>query len=189
MIPAMRMRFPLGGLAEKTPVLVSLSLCIGVGAGFGAYGFRWLIGFVQSVFWTQGASFIPWAFLGTLLIPAAGGALVGPLVYFLARETKGHGVPEVMLAVAEAQGRMRFRVVFVKALASALCIGSGGSAGREGPIVQIGAALGSTLGQLARVPAEILRTLVAAGAAGGISATFNAPIAGVFFALEVILRD
>ena len=185
----MRVRVPLNGLIEKTPILVSLSLCIGVGAGFGAYGFRWLIGFVQHVFWKQGASLVPLAFLNTLLIPAAGGALVGPLVYFLARETKGHGVPEVMLAVAEEQGRMRFRVVFVKALASALCIGTGGSAGREGPIVQIGSALGSTLGLLAKVPVEIVRTLVAAGAAGGISATFNAPIAGVFFALEVILRD
>jgi chloride channel protein, CIC family len=184
-----RIRFPLSGLAEKTPFLVSLSLCIGVGAGFGAYGFRWLIGFVQSVFWQHGGALFPWAPLSTLLIPAAGGALVGPLVYFLARETKGHGVPEVMLAVAEEQGRMRFRVVFVKALASALCIGSGGSAGREGPIVQIGSALGSTLGQLAKVPVEIVRTLVAAGAAGGIAATFNAPIAGVFFSLEVILRD
>ncbi|MBI2202095.1 MAG: chloride channel protein, partial [Armatimonadetes bacterium] len=174
---------------EKTPILVFLSLCIGVGAGFGGYGFRWLIGFVQNGFWKQGASLVPWAALSTVLIPAVGGALVGPLVYFLARETKGHGVPEVMLAVAEEQGRMRFRVVFVKALASALCIGTGGSAGREGPIVQIGAALGSTLGQLTKVPVEILRTLVAAGAAGGISATFNAPIAGVFFSLEVILRD
>ena len=185
----MRIRFPLNGLAEKTPILVSLSLCIGIGAGVGAYVFRWLIGFVQTVFWQHGAPIVPWAFLSTLLIPAAGGALVGPLVYFLARETKGHGVPEVMLAVAEEQGRMRFRVVFVKALASALCIGTGGSAGREGPIVQIGSALGSTLGQLAKVPVEIVRTLLAAGAAGGISATFNAPIAGVFFSLEVILRD
>ncbi len=185
----MRIRFPLSGLAEKTPILVLLSLCIGVGAGLGAYGFRWLIGFVQNVFWKQGASLVPWASLSTVLIPAAGGALVGPLVYFLARETKGHGVPEVMLAVTEEHGRMRFRVVFVKALASALCIGTGGSAGREGPIVQIGSALGFTLGQLTKVPVEILRTLVAAGAAGGISATFNAPIAGVFFSLEVILRD
>src|SRR3974377_381843 len=112
----MRIRFPVSGLAEKRPILVSLSLCTGVGAGFGAYGFRWLISFVQNVFWKHGASLVPSALLSTVLIPAAGGALVGPLVYFLARETKGHGVPEVMLAVAEEQGRMRFRVVFVKAL-------------------------------------------------------------------------
>jgi CIC family chloride channel protein len=185
----MSIRGPVGKLIDKTPTLISLSLCIGVGAGLGAYGFRWLIGFVQRLFWSHGASLMPWGAASTVLIPAVGGALVGPLVYFLAHETKGHGVPEVMLAVAEGQGRMRFRVVFVKALASALCIGSGGSAGREGPIVQIGAALGSTLGQLTKVPLEILRTLVAAGAAGGIAATFNAPIAGVFFSLEVILRD
>ena len=77
----------------------------------------------------------------------------------------------------------------VKALASAICIGSGGSVGREGPIVQIGSALGSTVGQVLRLPESRLRLLVACGAAGGISATFNAPIAGVFFALELILRD
>jgi CIC family chloride channel protein len=183
----MRVRF--GKLSDTTPTLVSLSIGIGVGAGFGAYGFRWLIGLVQQVFWGHGAALVPWAAVSILVIPAAGGALVGPIVYFLARETKGHGVPEVMLAVAKDQGRMRFRVVLVKALASALCLGTGGSAGREGPIVQIGSALGSTLGQLTQVPAAILRTLVAAGAAGGIAATFNAPIAGVFFSLEVILRD
>ena len=94
-----------------------------------------------------------------------------------------------MLAVAENGGRIRPRVAIVKSLASALCIGSGGSVGREGPIVQIGSALGSTLGQLLRVPESRLRLLVACGAAGGIAATFNAPIAGVVFALELILRD
>ena len=94
-----------------------------------------------------------------------------------------------MLAVAREGGRIRPRVAVVKSLASALCIGSGGSVGREGPIVQIGSALGSTVGQLARLPRARPRLLVACGAAGGISATFNAPIAGVFFALEVILRD
>src|SRR5690348_7004117 len=94
-----------------------------------------------------------------------------------------------MLAVSELGGRIRPQVPAVKALASALCIGSGGSVGREGPIVQIGSALGSAIGQLARVPGRRLRLLVACGAAGGISATFNAPIAGVFFALEVLLGD
>jgi CIC family chloride channel protein len=115
--------------------------------------------------------------------------LYGPLIYFFARESRGHGVPEVMLAVAERGGRIRPQVAVIKSLASALCIGSGGSVGREGPIVQIGSALGSTLGQVTRVRESRLRVLVACGAAGGISATFNAPIAGVFFALELILRD
>ena len=79
-------------------------------------------------------------------LPALGGLIFGPLIYFFAREAKGHGVPEVMLAVAQRGGRIRPAVAVVKSLASALCIGSGGSVGREGPIVQIGSALGSTLG-------------------------------------------
>jgi CIC family chloride channel protein len=176
-------------LADETRLLVALSLIIGVGSGLGAYGFRWLIGFIHHAFWDQGAWIAPWAPMWTLFVPAAGGVLVGPLVYFLAREAKGHGVPEVMLAIAEQGGRIRFRVVFVKALASALCIGTGGSAGREGPIVQIGAAFGSAVGQLMRLPVDVLRTVLAAGAAGGIAATFNAPIAGVVFSLEVLLRE
>jgi len=114
-----------------------------------------------------------------IFVPVVGGLLYGPLVSLFAREARGHGVPEVMLAVAERGGRIRPRVAIVKSLASALCIGSGGSVGREGPIVQIGSALGSTLGQILRVPELRLRLLVACGAAGGISATFNAPIAGV----------
>jgi chloride channel protein, CIC family len=128
----------------------------------------------------------PWF---VVLAPALGGLVYGPLVDRFAREARGHGVPEVMLAVAEHGGRIRPRVAIVKSLASALCIGSGGSVGREGPIVQIGSALGSALGQVLRVPSSRLRLLVACGAAGGISATFNAPIAGVVFALELILRN
>jgi CIC family chloride channel protein len=124
-----------------------------------------------------------------VLVPALGGLVYGPLVDRFAREARGHGVPEVMLAVAERGGRIRPRVALVKALASAFCIGSGGSVGREGPIVQIGSALGSGFGQVIRVPDSRLRLLVACGAASGVSATFNAPIAGVVFALELILRD
>ncbi len=99
------------------------------------------------------------------------------------------GYPEVLLAVAQRGGRIRPAVAVVKALASALCIGSGGSVGREGPIVQIGSAMGSTVGQALRMSDDRIRTLVACGAAGGIAATFNAPIAGVFFALEVIVGE
>jgi CIC family chloride channel protein len=124
-----------------------------------------------------------------LAIPATGGLIVGPLIYFFAREARGHGVPEVMKAVALHGGVIRARIVAVKALASALSIGTGGSVGREGPIVQIGAAFGSTLGQLLRLPTLQIRTLVACGAAAGISATFNAPIAGALFASEVIVGN
>ncbi|HUU80897.1 MAG TPA: chloride channel protein, partial [Acidobacteriota bacterium] len=122
-------------------------------------------------------------------IPALGGLVVGPIVYFLAREAKGHGVPEVMEAVALRSGLIRKRVVVVKCLASAICIGTGGSVGREGPIVQIGSAVGSAIGQLLKVSADRIRTLVGCGAAAGIAATFNAPIAGSMFALEIVLGD
>ena len=111
------------------------------------------------------------------------------MIYFLAREAKGHGVPEVMEAVALRGGRIRPIVVVVKSLASSISIGTGGSVGREGPIVQIGSALGSTLGQRLKLSDGRVRNLVACGAAAGIAATFNAPIAGVFFALEVILGE
>jgi CIC family chloride channel protein len=122
-----------------------------------------------------------------LIIPALGGAIFGPLIYRFAREAKGHGVPEVMEAVALRGGRIRPRVAVVKSLASAICIGTGGSVGREGPIAQIGSALGSAVGQLFRLSDDRVRNLVACGAAGGVAATFNAPIAGSVFALEVIL--
>lgn len=175
---------------SETKILVSLSIVVGLASGLGAYLFRWLIGEFQDFFFGLGGSalfFLKGYYV--ILVPAIGGAIVGPLIYFFAREAKGHGVPEVMLAVAHYGGRIRPRVALVKALASSICIGSGGSVGREGPIVQIGSAIGSTIGQLLNVPSELIRTLVACGAAGGISATFNAPIAGVLFSLEVILRD
>jgi CIC family chloride channel protein len=176
-----------------------LALVVGTGAGLGAVGFRYLIlGFTYLFsgyrdYSAEGhsgyglASGIGRWFV--LVVPILGGLLYGPLIARFAPEARGHGVPEVMLAVSEQGGRIRPQVSVVKSLASALCIGSGGSVGREGPIVQIGSALGSSLGQWTHVPESRLRILVACGAAGGISATFNAPIAGVFFALELILRD
>ena len=165
-----------------------LSFVVGAIAGLGAVVFRWLISTFQALFFSSGANYL--GFLGqyyVILIPAAGGLIVGLLVYFGAREARGHGVPEVMEAVAVRGGRIRPRVALVKVLASSICIGSGGSVGREGPIVQIGASFGSTVGQWLRLSDGWVRTLVACGAAGGISATFNTPIGGVFFAMEVIL--
>ncbi|MEU4244678.1 chloride channel protein [Actinoplanes sp. NPDC026619] len=176
-----------------------LAVGIGLGAGLGAAAFRTLLEAATQIFSghadyaaVAGAanSHLPW--LGrwfVLFTPVVAGLVYGPLVYAFAREARGHGVPEVMYAVAESGGRIRPRVAVVKALASALCIGGGGSVGREGPIVQIGSALGSALGQVLRLPESRLRLLVGCGAAGGIAATFNTPIAGVFFALELILAD
>jgi CIC family chloride channel protein len=179
--------------------LVVLALLVGVGAGLGAIVFRYLIGWFTFAFSGQSdyasAGGAPHALLPALgrwfvlVVPALGGLLYGPLIDRFAREARGHGVPEVMAAVAEHGGRIRPRVAAIKSLASALCIGAGGSVGREGPIVQIGSAIGSSIGQALRVPESRLRLLVACGAAGGISATFNAPIAGVMFGLELILRD
>jgi chloride channel protein, CIC family len=175
--------------SSENAVMSTSAALVGVSAGTGAVVFRWLIDFFRETAFGGGAEAL--SFLGpyyVVLIPAIGGLGVGPLVYFFAREAKGHGVPEVMEAVALRGGRIRPVVAVVKSLASSLCIGTGGSVGREGPIVQIGCALGSTLGQNFRLSDERIRTLLACGAAGGIAATFNAPIAGVFFALEVILR-
>ncbi len=179
--------------------LIAIALIVGGGAGLGAVGFRWLInGFTwlatgHETFGQQGriaSSHLPWLGLGFfVLIPIVGGLIYGPLIQRFAREARGHGVPEVMLAVAENGGRIRPQVSVVKALASALCIGVGGSVGREGPIVQIGSTLASTLGQLTRMPAARLRVVVACGAAAGIAATFNAPITGLFFGFEIILRE
>ncbi len=165
-----------------------LSILVGAIAGLGAVVFRWLISSFQTLFFGGGASYL--GFLGQyyiILLPAVGGLIVGLLIHYGAREAKGHGVPEVMEAAAVRGGRIRSRVAIVKSLASSVCIGSGGSVGREGPIVQIGSSFGSTVGQWLGLPAGWLRTLVACGAAGGISATFNTPIGGVFFAMEIIL--
>jgi CIC family chloride channel protein len=175
---------------SRTTAVIVLAVAVGLLAGGGAIVFRWLIAAADAVFFGGGHRLLePLGRYFVIGVPAAGGLIVGLLVYFLAREAKGHGVPEVMLAVATEGGRIRPQVAVVKALASAICIGSGGSAGREGPIVQIGSSLGSTIGQVLKLPESRVRTLVACGAAGGISATFNAPIAGAMFALEVILRE
>lgn len=174
----------------ETVVLMGTALLVGLGAGLGAVVFRWLINTIHHFSFDGLARLLPFAGEYILILaPALGGLIVGPLIYFFAREAKGHGVPEVMEAVALKGGRIRPIVVVIKSLASSITIGSGGSVGREGPIVQIGSALGSTLGQMLHMSDERIRNLVACGAAGGIAATFNAPIAGVIFALEVILGE
>jgi chloride channel protein, CIC family len=188
-----------GWLASSRLGLVIIALIVGGCAGVGAAGFRWLIfGFTWIVtghkqFGQQGhAASLHLPFLGfwfVLVVPVVAGVVYGPLIYRFAREARGHGVPEVMLAVAENGGRIRPQVTVVKALASAICIGAGGSVGREGPIVQIGSALASTIGQLVRMAESRLRVTVACGAAAAIAATFNAPLTGLLFGFEIILRE
>ncbi|MFP5070383.1 chloride channel protein [Pseudonocardia nantongensis] len=186
-------------LVGTRPGLVGLALIIGLGAGLGSVLFHELI---LGVTWlvTGRADFsdagrvasthLPvLGFWFLLVAPVLGGLVYGPLVQRFAPEARGHGVPEVMVAVARNGGRIPATVAGVKALASGICIGTGGSVGREGPIVQIGSALGSAIGQWLRVPSTRMVLMVCCGAAGGISATFDAPISGVVFGLELILRS
>ena len=123
------------------------------------------------------------------LLPVLGALVVTLLVTKFAPEARGHGVPEVMDAVYYAEGRIRPVVAAVKSLASAVAIGSGSAVGREGPIIQIGASLGSTIGQIIPLAAWQRITLVAAGAGAGIAATFNTPIGGVMFAIELMMPE
>jgi len=164
---------------------------IGLTVGFTAILFRFLI---QGATWLfsggltghpGGFETLSWWWL--LSMPAAGGLIVGILTRNFAPEARGTGVPEVMEAVALHGGHIRKRVGLIKAVVVAVCLGSGGSAGREGPIVHVGASIGSLIGRLFRVPVDQVRTFVGCGAAAGIAATFNAPIAGAMFAGEVIL--
>ncbi len=124
-----------------------------------------------------------------ILVPVVGALGVTFLVTNFAPEAKGHGVPEVIDAVYNRKGIIRPVVSIIKALASALSIGSGGSVGREGPIIQIGSSFGSTMGQLLRLSTWQRITLIAAGAGGGIAATFNTPVGGVLFAVEIIMHE
>lgn len=179
-------------ITPATKMLI-LAVIVGILGGFGALLFKKLIFFLQALTWSSPdmspASLLRVAWHRRLLMPAVGGAIVGPMIYFLAREARGHGVPEVMIAVFTKNSVIRPVVVLVKSLASAISISSGGSVGREGPIVQIGAAIASTVGQWLRVRPIQLKTLVGCGVSAGIAATFNAPIAGTLFSLELIVSD
>lgn len=184
---------------------IALAVLTGLIAGFGAVGFRMLIGLFHNfaflgVFSTGydanlhtpaaawGPWHIPWG-AWIILVPVVGAVLVAFLVKTFAPEAKGHGVPEVMDAIYYKRGIIRPVVAAIKALASALTIGTGGSVGREGPIIQIGAGFGSTLGQILPVAEWQRMTLIACGSAGGIAATFNTPIGGVLFAVELIMPE
>ena len=171
---------------------LAFSICIGMLAAAGALLFRFLIVFFQHLFWGGGETFLdrvsdtPWWLV--LLIPTAGGLLAGPIITFFVPEAKGPGVPEVIASVVR-QHPVRRRVTYLKALVSSLLIGAGASVGREGPIVQIGAAIGSAISGFFGLSPEMGRVYLACGAAAGIAATFNAPIAGTLFAVEIILFD
>jgi CIC family chloride channel protein len=179
-------------MTEHT-LMIIVAIIIGVMAGFAAILIRLLIREISSFAFPGDLTLLeniissPWYLI--IIIPAIGGLIVGPLINKFAPEAKGHGVPEVMQAILLRGGVIRPRVAFIKTIASAVTIGTGGSVGREGPIIQIGSSLGSMIGQILRMPANRLKTLVGCGAAAGIAAAFNAPIAGALFAVEIILMD
>lgn len=174
-------------------LLMSFSVAIGMAAAGGAFFFRWLIEHFQHMFWAEGNSFLdmaansPWWLV--LFLPCIGGLIAGIIITNWAPEAQGPGVPEVIKALAVRGGVIRHRITFIKALVTSLLIGCGASVGREGPVVQIGASLGSSAARIFRLDPSMLPVCVASGAAAGISATFNAPLTGTLFAIEILLLD
>lgn len=164
-------------------ILYSSGALIGIVSGFAAIIFRFLILNFSLVF-----LFLPEVvgILGWVAAPIIGGLIVAFIVVRYAPEAKGHGVPEVIEAYALREGKIRFRVPLLKSLASAICIGSGGSCGREGPIAQIGAGAGSAVATALNFDKRERRTLVVCGLSSGIAATFNAPLGGALFGIEVL---
>jgi CIC family chloride channel protein len=171
-------------------VLVGAAFVVGLTSGLGVWVFKRLIDLFHSgAFGGFGTALSQYGNWLIFLVPALGGLLVGLLLYFFVGEERHHGVAGIMEAVALSGGRLRYRRAPAKIIGAALSIGVGASVGPEDPSVQIGANLGSLFGRTLRLSDDRVRTLVAAGAAGGIAAAFNAPIAGVFFALELILGE
>jgi CIC family chloride channel protein len=180
-------------LKSEQTVMIVMAALVGAVAAVGAVLFRFMIAGAETMFWgsargnLEAIAAMPWWL--KLVLPALGGLLIAPIVVRFAPEARGSGIPEVIESVALHGGAVRARVAPLKALAAAVCIGSGGSAGREGPIVHIGASIGSLLGHWMSLSVKQVRTLVGCGAAGGIAATFNTPFAGALFAVEVVLGD
>jgi CIC family chloride channel protein len=172
--------------------LAFLAVFVGIITGIAAVLFRHLIEWVFDLAFASPTELLDMSWkerIGYAIVPAIGGLIVGPLIWYFAREAKGHGVPEVMDSVIRFGGKIRLRVVGVKALASAVTIGTGGSSGREGPIVHMGSALGSNVAQFLKMTPAQTKIVLGCGAAAGIAATFNTPIAGVLFAIELILME
>lgn len=184
-------------MTHEYTILSALAAIIGLLSALAAWAFIRMFQYMRMAFWGVSPNS---AFLGndiahypygywTILAPALGGLIVGLIIYTFAPEVGGHGIPAVMEAVAVKGGRIRRRVILVEAISSSISIGSGASVGREGPIVSINAGIGSAFAQWLKLPESWIKILVACGATGAITAAFNTPIAGVIFALEVILVE
>ncbi|MFP3871195.1 MAG: chloride channel protein, partial [Syntrophobacteria bacterium] len=175
-------------LSDQT-FLIIVSVVVGFLGGLGTLFFEWLIAFLHHFFFEIVPHLAGNPIWLVVLIPAFGAFFLAPLIYFFPAEAKSDGVPATMEAVAFKRGIIKARTISTRMLASAITLGSGGSAGKEGPIIQIGASIGSAVGQFFRVSGERMRVLVGCGAAAGIASIFNAPIAGVLFAVEVVLGE
>lgn len=172
--------------------IVLVSILIGVLAGYGNIFFRYLITICQDIFYGGSNEAMLYIlqkqpFYKILFFPAIGGLLVG-LIGTLFKSAKGHGIPDVIKAVI-LNKKIHPVVALTKTISSSITIGSGGSAGREGPIVQIGAAIGSGVGRLLKFSGNRLKAALACGAAGGLASTFNAPMGGAMFAAEIIVGE
>ncbi len=175
-------------LSDQT-FLIIVAVIVGFLGGLGSIFFEWMIEFGQHFFFEIVPDLVGDPKWLVILIPAFGAFFLAPLIYFFPVEAKSDGVPATMQAVALKGGIIKVRTFMTRMLASAITLGSGGSAGKEGPIIQIGASIGSAVGQFFKVSGERMRVLVGCGAAAGLAAIFNAPIAGVLFALEVVLGE
>ncbi len=178
--------------APEELYMMFLAAIVGILTGLGAYALNLIVDGVHHLLFIQAGKNLfssenfDWL---RIIFPAIGGLFVGLMTYHLSPDIKGHGIPDVIEAIATRGGMIRKRVSILTSINSGATIGSGGSAGKEGPIVQIGAALGSAIGQLFHVSQRRLKILVGCGSAAGLAAVFNAPVAGVVFAIEIILAD
>ena len=170
--------------------MTGVALVVGLLSGLGVWLFKQIITLVTNwSFGNLGHFLQPLGIWSIALVPAAGGLVVGLIVHFFVKEDGRGGVAGVMESEALAGGRLRYKNAPAKVVAAAISVGVGASLCPEDPSVQIGANVGSMFGQLLHLSDERVRTLVASGAAAGIAAAFNAPIAGVFFALEIVLGE
>ncbi|MHA1686048.1 MAG: chloride channel protein [Candidatus Heimdallarchaeaceae archaeon] len=187
-----RLKIKIPDYAKKWLLIDLLGVIAGIAGGLGAVFFRLMIRWNNILFFDIILKKLSWNVGGYnltyILLPALGGLIIGPLIMKFAPETKGHGVPEVLESVALKGGNIRKRVAIFKVAVSSVTIGSGGSAGREGPIAQIGATVGSLLGQLTKMDPKHRRLLVVCGLSAGIAGTFNAPLGGALFGMEILLR-
>lgn len=173
-------------ISERSFLLI-LAFVVGVLSGFAALLLKFLISIIASTLSEHinitGANYL------YLLYPVLGILIVGIYVRYVVKDNISHGVTQVLYAISQNKSRLKLHNTYTSVVASSITIGFGGSVGAEGPIVNTGAAIGSNLGSLFRMSPQILMMLVGSGAAAGVAGIFKAPIAGMLFAIEVLMID